>query len=199
MTVKIKALGEHNMFLLQDVVYYPSRFLQGKWGLPLKNRYPFQTASYYIGEAWMDVLLSSLRNSLQTDFAKQMLVLLPKWMITTNVIILKAQKERGLTDSHREEYLKEYTELFPAHYQKEEDAYYLELDGEMETLFGATVTFLKAFEDVDPEKLFQELSKYYVLDSSDVSEIFEEVCEYFAFEDSAKNELDSYLVMEGAL
>ena len=108
--MRILVKNEHNFFLFQDIVYYFLLTLKGKWRFFIESKHKHNSASYYIYNSWKEVLYTKVFSKTSTELSIYLIDELSDWMVTTNIAILTAQKERNTRylDSHEIEYLEKY-------------------------------------------------------------------------------------------
>lgn len=196
--MKILIKGEHNFFLFQDIVYYFLLTLKRKWKLPINNKYEHGNCSYYIYDSWYDVLLTKIFNSESTSLSDELINKLNEWMITTNIAILKAQKEtktRNL-DRYDEAYLEKYKPYFSIDHIDNYENYVAYIDGDIKKLFLNAISFYESFLKNDYQLIWNELRKYYKLDENEISKELDLMIKNFMVSDFLTKKLECYKVLE---
>ena len=196
--MKILIKGEHNFFLFQDLVYYFLLFLKGKWKLPINNNYEIGTCSYYICDSWYDLLLIKLYKSQKTELSKELINKLTEWMVTTNIAILRAQKETKTRniDRYDEEYLKKYKPFFLIEHIDNFKNYVVNIDGDIKILFLNAIDFNKSFFKNDYKVLLAEIIKLFEVEETEISKELNVVINDFTADSFIKDELESYEILE---
>lgn len=164
----IKVNEERNFFLFQDIVYFFLLTLNNSWRLPMENKhsskkYPFYGSNYYIYQAWFDIFAKKLYNCGLTDYGKQLVDANTSWMVTTNIAILEAQKQLGKErfNKYDEEYLEKNKPYFLIELTDNYQTYIVHLDDEMKVLFNEAVSFWGAFEQLEVERIYNQLRRYF--------------------------------------
>lgn len=200
MTFKIK--GEHNFFLFQDIVEYFLLYLQRKWYLPISNKhkdknYPYYNASYYIFDSWYELFIGKVLKAEYTELGKWLIANKKDWVYATNVGILTAQKALGRRDlSWKDEnYIREHKPKFEVEHQDNYETYIINLEGDMLKTFKEAVSFWECFDTLEVEKIYQQLSRYFVL-TEDIKTELSVVCENYSPTDRKDRCLNSYEIEE---
>jgi len=196
--MKVLIKGERNFFLFQDLVYYFILILKMKWRFPLENKFENGTCSYYIYKSWIEVLYMKIMRNKSTNLSIELLTRLTDWMVTTNIAILKAQKEtkKRVLDSHEDDYLNKYSPYFLIEHVDNYENYIVHLEGDIEKLFLSAVSFYEAFKKLDYESIITELKKYYEIDEGIISKEVNLIINNYTFDDFAIEMLKSYEIME---
>lgn len=194
--MKVLIKSEHNFFLFQDIVYYYLSILRGGWGFPINNKYEYNTSSYYIYESWKDLMLYKLYSFERTKLYKKMINKLTEWMVTTNIAILTAQKERKCINRYDEEYLRKYKPYFLIEHSNDYENYIVHLDGDIKEVFLNAVSFYKSFSDFSYNNFLQELKKYFEIDENEISKELNAVTNNYVTSNQIDNELETYEVVE---
>lgn len=118
------------------------------------------------------------------------------WVVTTNIAILTAQDHRKeKTISHWEhEYMMENKPYFLIELIDDYTTYVVHLDKEFTILFNEAVSFWKCFNNMDVETIYQQLSRYFVL-NEDIKNELSIVCNHFTSKDEDKY-ISSYQIIE---
>lgn len=196
--MKIIVKDEHNFFLFQDIVYYFLLTLERKWRFPIQSKHKNSPASYCIYESWKDVLHTKVFSKNSTKLSKILINVLTDWMVTTNIAILTAQKERKVRklDSHEIEYIEKYKPYFQIEFSNNYNDYIVNLDGKIEELFLNAVSFYKSFLVLDYSTILNELKKYFEIEEELISNELDIVIKNYDVDEFVQNMLDSYEIME---
>ena len=199
--MKIAVKEEHNFFLFQDLVEFFILVLRHRWRLPISNnylgsKYPFCGASYYIYDSWYELLTEKISKSEYTELGKALIDKFDPWVVTTNIAILTAQDHRKeKTISHWEhEYMMENKPYFLIESLDDYTTYVVHLDKEFTILFNEAVSFWKCFDGMDVETIYQQLSRYFIL-NEDIKNGLSIVCKHFTSNDEDKY-ISSYQIIE---
>ena len=196
--MKLLIKGESDFFLFQDIVYYFLLTLKRKWMLPIKNKHNYDTCSHYIYESWKDVLYIKIIEHTNTKIADEFISKCDEWMITTNIAILKAQKENSKRElaSFEIDYLEKYRPYFLIEHSNNYSDYIVYLNGDIELLFLSAVSFYKAFLSMDCKMIINELKKYFEIEEFMISKELKIVIDNFISDEFINRELQSYEIME---
>lgn len=199
--MKIAVKEEHNFFLFQDLVEFFILVLKHRWRLPISNnysgsKYPYYSASYYIYDSWYELVTEKVSKSEYTELGKALIDKFDPWMVTTNIAILTAQDHRKeKTISHWEhEYMMENKPYFLIELLDDYTTYVVHLDKEFTILFNEAVSFWKCFDGMDVETIYQQLSRYFIL-NEDIKNGLSIVCKHFTSNDEDKY-ISSYKIIE---
>lgn len=199
--MKIAVKEEHNFFLFQDLVEFFILVLKHRWRLPISNnysgsKYPYYSASYYIYDSWYELVTEKVSKSEYTELGKALIDKFDPWMVTTNIAILTAQDHRKeKTISHWEhEYMMENKPYFLIKLLDDYTTYVVHLDKEFTILFNEAVSFWKCFDGMDVETIYQQLSRYFIL-NEDIKNGLSIVCKHFTSNDEDKY-ISSYKIIE---
>ena len=199
--MKIAVKEEHNFFLFQDLVEFFILVLKHRWRLPISNnysgsKYPYYSASYYIYDSWYELVTEKISKSEYTELGKALIDKFDPWMVTTNIAILTAQDHRKeKTISHWEhEYMMENKPYFLIELLDDYTTYVVHLDKEFTILFNEAISFWKCFDGMDVETIYQQLSRYFILDE-DIKNELSIVCNHFTSKDEDKY-ISSYQIIE---
>ena len=196
--MKLIVKDEHNFFLFQDIVYYFLLTLERKWRFPIQSKHKNSPASYCIYESWKDVLHTQVFSKNSTELSNFLISELTDWMVTTNIAILTAQKERKVRelDSHEIEYIEKYKPYFQIEFSNNYNDYIVNLDGKIEELFLNAVSFYKSFLVLDYSAILNELKKYFEIEEELISNELDIVIKNYDVDEFVQNMLDSYEIME---
>lgn len=199
--MKIAVKEEHNFFLFQDLVEFFILVLKHRWRLPISNnysgsKYPYYSASYYIYDSWYELLTEKISKSEYTELGKAFIDKFDPWVVTTNIAILTAQDHRKeKTISHWEhEYMMENKPYFLIELLDDYTTYVVRLDKEFTILFNEAVSFWKCFDGMDVETIYQQLSRYFIL-NEDIKNGLSIICKHFTSNDEDKY-ISSYKIIE---
>ena len=199
--MKIAVKEEHNFFLFQDLVEFFILVLKHRWRLPISNnysgsKYPYYSASYYIYDSWYELLTEKISKSEYTELGKALIDKFDPWVVTTNIAILTAQDHRKeKTISHWEhEYMMENKPYFLIELLDDYTTYVVRLDKEFTILFNEAVSFWKCFDGMDVETIYQQLSRYFIL-NEDIKNGLSIICKHFTSNDEDKY-ISSYKIIE---
>lgn len=199
--MKIAVKEEHNFFLFQDLVEFFILVLKHRWRLPISNnysvsKYPYYSASYYIYDSWYELVTEKVSKSEYTELGKALIDKFDPWMVTTNIAILTAQDHRKeKTISHWEhEYMMENKPYFLIELLDDYTTYVVHLDKKFTILFNEAVSFWKCFDGMDVETIYQQLSRYFIL-NEDIKNGLSIVCKHFTSNDEDKY-ISSYKIIE---
>lgn len=196
--MKLLIKGESDFFLFQDIVHYFLLTLKRKWKLPIKNKHNYDTCSHYIYESWNDVLYLNIIKHNNTKLADELIGKCDEWMITTNIAILKAQKENSKRElaSFEIDYLKKYRPYFLIEHSNNYSNYIVYLNGDIELMFLSAVSFYKAFLSMDYKMIINELKKYFEIEEFMISKELRIVIDNFISNEFINRKLQSYEIME---
>ena len=196
--MKLLIKGESDFFLFQDIVYYFLLTLKRKWRLPIKNKHNYDTCSHYIYESWNDVLYLNIIKHNNTKLADELIGKCDEWMITTNIAILKAQKENGRRElaSFENDYLEKFKPYFLIEHSNNYSNYIVYLNGDIELMFLSAVSFYKAFLSMDYKMIINELKKYFEIEEFMISKELRIVIDNFISNEFINRKLQSYEIME---
>ena len=196
--MKLLIKGESNFFLLQDIVYYFLLTLKRKWRLPIKNKHDYDTCSHYIYESWNDVLYLNIIKHNNTKLADEFISKCDEWMITTNIAILKAQKENSKRElaSFENDYLEKFKPYFLIEHSNNYSNYIVYLNEDMELMFLSAVSFYKAFLSMDYKMIINELKKYFEIEEYMISKELRIVIDNYVCNEFINRKLQSYEIME---
>jgi len=196
--MKLLIKGESNFFLLQDIVYYFLLTLKRKWRLPIKNKHNYDTCSHYIYESWNDVLYLNIIKHNNTKLADEFISKCDEWMITTNIAILKAQKENSKRElaSFENDYLEKFKPYFLIEHSNNYSNYIVYLNEDMELMFLSAVSFYKAFLSMDYKMIINELKKYFEIEEYMISKELRIVIDNYVCNEFINRKLQSYEIME---
>ena len=196
--MKLLIKGESDFFLFQDIVYYFLLTLKRKWRLPIKNKHDYDTCSHYIYESWNDVLYLKIVEHNNTKLADELIGKCDEWMITTNIAILKAQKENSKRElaSFEIDYLEKYRPYFLIEHSNNYSDYIVYLNGDIELMFLSAVSFYKAFISMDYKLIINELKKYFEIEEFMISKELRIVIDNFVCNEFSNKKLQSYEIME---
>lgn len=196
--MKLLIKGESDFFLFQDIVYYFLLTLKRKWWLPIKNKHDYDICSHYIYESWKDVLYIKIVESNNTKLADEFISKCDEWMITTNIAILKAQKENGKRElaSFENDYLEKFKPYFLIEHSNNYSDYIVYLNGDIELMFLSAVLFYKAFLSMDYKMIINELKKYFEIEEFMISKELRIVIDNFISDEFINSKLQSYEIME---
>lgn len=199
--MKIAVKEEHNFFLFQDLVEFFILVLRHRWRLPISNnylgsKYPFCGASYYIYDSWYELLTEKISKSEYTELGKALIDKFDPWVVTTNIAILTAQDHRKEKEISRweHEYMMENKPYFLIELLDDYTTYVVRLDKEFTILFNEAISFWKCFNNMDVETIYQQLSRYFILDE-DIKNGLSIVCKHFTSNDEDKY-ISSYQIIE---
>lgn len=195
--MKIIIRGEHNFFLFQDLVHYFILTLKREWQFHLMNKYR-NSCNRYIYDSWYELLNEKISNSLKTKKACELIKKNRDWMVTTNVAILKAQKEIGRKNMSSFDlyYLRYYRPAFLIEHSNNYNDYIVYLDGDIKNLFLEAVSFTKIFKNLNEENFLELIQRYFIIEKEAISQEIEMVVNSFIVSDFAEKMLDSYEIVE---
>ena len=199
--MKIAVKEEHNFFLFQDLVEFFILVLKHRQRLPISNnylesKYPFCNASYYIYDSWYELLTEKISKSKYTELGKALIDKFDPWVVTTNIAILTAQDHRKEKEISRweHEYMMENKPYFLIELLDDYTTYVVRLDKEFTILFNEAVSFWKCFDGMDVETIYQQLSRYFIL-NEDIKNGLSIICKHFTSNDEDKY-ISSYKIIE---
>ncbi len=199
--MKIAVKEEHNFFLFQDLVEFFILVLKHRQRLPISNnylgsKYPFYSASYYIYDSWYELLTEKISKSKYTELGKALIDKFDPWVVTTNIAILTAQDHRKEKTISRweHEYMMENKPYFLIELLDDYTTYVVHLDKEFTILFNEAISFWKCFNNMDVETIYQQLSRYFILDE-DIKNELSIVCKHFTSKDEDKY-ISSYQIIK---
>lgn len=198
--MKIKVFEERNFFLFQDIYYWFVQTLTGSQSLPVKNKhqrtdYYSYNAFEYVYDSWLAVLLEKLHKAGLTEKGNFLVGKLTEWMVTTNIAILTAQKERGERNipSYELDYLKEYKPYFLIEHSDDFKTYIVYLEKDMEDAFRCSIDYYNAFKNMDARAISDELISLFKVEEIDIKEEIDAISKHF--EPNIKC-IDTFEVME---
>ena len=181
----VRINGESNFFLFQDIPYFFLLFLKHEHSFPIDCSGKYGTTTYHLFHAWSMEFHIKLFACDSTDKKSALTKLLKKWMITTNVAILSAQKERrGIEylDRYNEEYLTKNKPEFEISFDKDSDTYIVHLDDETTELLLCSIDFYNSFKTLNPNLIINELVKYFSFkETESIKECLTNICDLGCF------------------
>lgn len=202
--MKIMFVGETNLFLFQNVVYYLIKILKHKWYFPIESKYSNKnykkpiSSLYYIYDSWLNVLIEKFSKFELNEYGKRLIKQETPWMVTTNIAITKSQVARNRFGIPKWalENAQKYKPYFLIEFDLASDTYIAHLDDEIENIFNEGLFLRDSLNILNKEGFITLLKRYFVFDEETISKEVEVIVQHYVYKESGWFSFKDYEELE---